>query len=109
MTDHAESDVLGSAAHGQPHADPAGQQHGLLADLAEARTAATSEPGPLPHAAYHGRAVSWVAISTIIAGFICGGLALCAGPTWWAFWLGVGLAVAGGLLALATNIFEDWY
>jgi hypothetical protein len=31
------------------------------------------------------------------------------GPTWWAFWVGVGLVVVGGLIALATNIFEDWY
>ena len=58
---------------------------------------------------YHGRAVSWVAVSTIMVGFVCGGLGLVFGPTWWAFWLGLALAVVGGLLALATNIFEDWY
>jgi hypothetical protein len=53
--------------------------------------------------------VSWVAVSTIVVGFVCGGLGLVFGPTWWAFWLGLGLAAIGGLLALATNIFEDWY
>ena len=31
------------------------------------------------------------------------------GPAWWAFWVGVGVVVVGGLLGLATNIFEDWY
>src|SRR5579862_6400349 len=109
MTDRAEPDVLGSATHGQPDPDPAGQDQALFADLAAARAASITAPGPPAPAAYHGRPVSWVAVSTIMAGFICGGLALVFGPTWWAFWLGVGLSVAGGLLALATNIFEDWY
>ena len=59
--------------------------------------------------AYHGRRVSWVAVSTIMVGFLCGGLGLVFGPTWWAFWLGLGLSAVGLLLAIATNIFEDWY
>jgi hypothetical protein len=25
------------------------------------------------------------------------------------FWLGLAITVIGGLLALATNIFDDWY
>jgi hypothetical protein len=53
--------------------------------------------------------VSWVAVSLITAGFLAGGLALVFGPTWVVFWIGAALAVVGGLLALATNIFEDWY
>jgi hypothetical protein len=44
-----------------------------------------------------------------MAGFVVGGLGLVIGPSWVAFWVGVGMAVVGGLLALATNIFEDWY
>ena len=43
------------------------------------------------------------------AGFVTGGLGLVFGPTWVAFWVGVGLVVVGGLLALATNISDDWY
>ncbi len=62
---------------------------------------------PLP--AYHGRPVSWTAVGIIMVGFIAGGLALVFGPTWWLFWTAAGLAAVGGLLALATNIFEDWY
>ncbi|HEY7432563.1 MAG TPA: HGxxPAAW family protein [Streptosporangiaceae bacterium] len=62
-----------------------------------------------PGEPFHGRAVSWVAVSIITLGFIVGGLGLIIGPTWWLFWVGVGLTVVGGLLALATNIFEDWY
>jgi hypothetical protein len=57
----------------------------------------------------HGRPVSWVAVSLIMAAFLVGGFALIFGPTWWLFWLGVGTAVVGGLLALATDIFADWY
>jgi hypothetical protein len=62
---------------------------------------------PLP--AFHGRAVSWVAVGAIWVGFVIGGLALVFGPTWWLFWTGGAIAAVGGLLALATNIFEDWY
>jgi ABC-type uncharacterized transport system permease subunit len=64
--------------------------------------------GP-PAATHHGRPVSWVAVSTIMLGFLLGGAGLILGPAWWLFWVGVGLAAAGGLLALATDIFSDWY
>jgi hypothetical protein len=57
----------------------------------------------------HGRPVSWAAVSTIVVGFIAGGLGLMIGPTWWLFWVGVAVAAIGGLLGLATNIFDDWY
>jgi hypothetical protein len=72
------------------------------------------EPGSpvIPRSPFHGRPVSWVAVSIIMVGFLVGGVALTFGhhgPTWWLFWLGVGLAAVGGLLALATGIFEDWY
>jgi hypothetical protein len=74
---------------------------------------ARSEPGTLPelsheHAAYHGRPVSWVAVSIIIAGFLCGGLSLVF-TAWTTFWIGGGIVVVGALLAMATNMFEDWY
>ena len=53
--------------------------------------------------------MSWVAVSIIMAGFLAGGLGLVLGPTWWLFWAGGALVVVGGLLALGTHIFEDWY
>jgi len=62
-----------------------------------------------PHPAFHGRAVSWVAATLIVVAFVTGGLALVFGPTWWAFWASLALAAVGGLLAIATNMFEDWY
>jgi hypothetical protein len=67
-------------------------------------------PGtPVHFPSYHGRTVSWVAVSLILVGFIVGGLALVFGPTWWVFWLGCAIAAVGGLLGLATGIQEDWY
>ena len=35
--------------------------------------------------------------------FVVGGLALVFGPTWWLFWVGLGLAAVGALLALAIR------
>jgi hypothetical protein len=66
----------------------------------------TSYQAPEP---YHGRTVSWVAVSIIMAGFLVGGLGLIFGPTWWLFWVGAGATIVGGLLALGTHIFDDWY
>ena len=67
-------------------------------------TADESAPKP-----YHGRVVSWVAVSLMMAAFVVGGFGLILGPTWWLFWVGVGMCAVGGLLALATHIFDDWY
>jgi hypothetical protein len=76
----------------------------------DAPSAAIAEGGgPGQYEPYHGRPVSWVAVGTIVAGFLAGGLALVFGTIWWLFWVGVGLVVIGGLLALSTDIFEDWY
>jgi hypothetical protein len=58
---------------------------------------------------YHGRPVSWVAVTIIMVGFLVGSLALVFGPTWWLFWCGGAVAIVGALLAAATDIFEDWY
>lgn len=80
---------------------------GLPADGYVAPAVTPSQSGGFPP--FHGRTVSWVAISVVIVGFLVGGLGLIAGPTWWAFWTGAGLAVLGMLIAIATNMFEDWY
>jgi hypothetical protein len=64
---------------------------------------------PAAHEAFHGRTVSWVAVSIMLVGFIIGGVGLIAGPTWWLVWAGGAVVVVGGILALATGIFNDWY
>jgi hypothetical protein len=67
-------------------------------------------PGtPVYFPTFHGRAVSWVAVSVIMVAFLAGGLALVFGPTWWLFWTALGVAVVGALVAMATGIFDDWY
>ena len=58
---------------------------------------------------FHGRPVSWVAVGIMMAAFLVGGLGLILGPIWWLFWVGVGMCAVGGLLALATHNFDDWY
>jgi hypothetical protein len=71
--------------------------------------ATLAQPGPTgEHDTFHGRPVSWVAVSFIIVGFVCGGLSIVF-AAWPTFWVGVGIAAIGGLLAAFTNIFEDWY
>ena len=67
-------------------------------------------PGtPVHFPSFHGRAISWIAVSLIMVAFVIGGLALVLGPTWWLFWASAGLAGLGALLALAVGIFDDWY
>jgi hypothetical protein len=61
------------------------------------------------HEEFHGRPVSWVAVSIIIAGFIMGGIALTVGPSWVVFWTGTGIVVLGGLFAASIHIMDDWY
>ena len=70
----------------------------------------------LAHGAAHelehnpGKPLSWVAIAVITVGFIVGGVAMVPRPTWWAFWLGVGIAVVGCLMTLFAKTFtDDWY
>jgi hypothetical protein len=61
------------------------------------------------HPTHHGRRSSWIAIAIIVVGFVVGGIALPIGPTWWLFWIGTGIVVIGGILALSTRIMDDWY
>ncbi len=61
------------------------------------------------HPNEHGRTTSWVTTAIVFVGFTVGGIALPIGPTWWLFWVGVGIVVVGGLFGAATHIFDDWY
>jgi hypothetical protein len=92
MTDQVGTDLKSGA----------GTDQGGRSDIAPASRPGHYEP-------FHGRPISWVAVTIIMVGFLVGGLALVFGTLWWLFWTGLGLAVVGGLLAMSTNIFEDWY
>ena len=96
----ADSDAVGSVATGPGSADLAGRPGYVPQD--------PRVPVVYPEP-FHGRPVSWVAVSIIMVAFVIGGFALIFGPTWWLFYASLGLAVVGGLLAMATNIFDDWY
>ncbi len=68
---------------------------------------------PVPYPSYHGRRISWIAVSIMMVGVLVGGLAMVVGggggPIWWLFWTGAGVTALGLLISLATNTFEDWY
>jgi hypothetical protein len=89
---------------------PSAESMGAGASSASPAPFVSQVPGTQVHfPTYHGRTVSWVAVTLIVVAFVAGGLALVFGPTWWLFWVSLGVAAIGALLALATNIFEDWY
>ena len=67
-----------------------------------------SEPA-WEHEEYHGRPVSWVAVTIIIIGFIIGGIALPIGPSWVLFWVCAALVVLGSIFAASIRIMDDWY
>ena len=74
-------------------------------------TSGTVAHGTTAHLEHNpGRPMSWVGVSIVIVGFVIGGVAFVPSPTWWAFWLGVGIAVVGCLMLAVTKTFnEDWY
>ena len=55
-----------------------------------------------------GRPITWISVLIICVGFTIAGVALCLDPTWWLFWTGTGVFIAGGIMALATGIMEDY-
>jgi hypothetical protein len=99
MADQVPSDIVSVAGEGQLAAPTAADKSEL---------AAMTGAGTAPYG-HHGRAVSWVAVAAVLVGFVIGGAALVFGPTWWLFWVGLGIAGVGGILALSTGIFNDWY
>jgi len=54
-----------------------------------------------------GRGKSWVAVAVIFIGFLVGGVALCLGPNWPAFWAGAAIVVLGGVVSFAVDIMSD--
>jgi hypothetical protein len=53
-----------------------------------------------------GRASSWLAVTVILLGVVVAGYALTA-DNWTLVWIGAGVSVVGGILALVFDIFTD--
>ncbi len=112
MANHTEPDIgPGGAGRGAVAAAPGGPGHGArkFEQGGELAAQVAGHAGPYP--TFHGRAVSWVAVSIMMAGFLVGAFALVLGthgPLWWLFWTGAGITALGLLIAFATNTFEDW-
>jgi hypothetical protein len=113
---------VGSATTGGSVADPgsgaaarsgaAGMAAGASATGAGAEEVVpfvSQVPGtPVSFPSFHGKTVSWVAVSLIMVAFLVGGLALVF-SVWALFWVALGVAVIGALMAAGTGIFDDWY
>jgi hypothetical protein len=110
MANQLDPATAGGPVASAPGTAGFGASAGASATGQEAVPFVSQVPGtPVHFPAFHGRAVSWVAVTLIMIAFLVGGLALVFGPTWWLFWASLGLAAVGALLALATGIFDDWY
>ena len=94
MTEQPVSGVLAAAGGtvGQaPEGSPAGHATALADDT------------------FHGRPVSWVAVTIITIGFIVGGVGMVPHPTWWLFWTGAAIALVGFGVGAVAKMSEDWY
>jgi hypothetical protein len=60
---------------------------------------------------FSGRPISWVGVTVTCVGFVVGGVGFFFHPViWWLFWVGVAIAVVGGIILLsAKTLWEDWY
>ena len=73
--------------------------------------AAVGPTYPVEHSEHNpGRPISWVSISVVIVGFVVGGVAFVPHPTWWAVWVGAGIAIVGCIMTgFAKTFSTDWY
>src|SRR5271165_6273875 len=100
----------GSGAAGAARVSGASAVAGAGAGGQDVAPFVSQVPGtPVSFPSFHGRAVSWTAVTIIMVAFLVGGLALVFGPTWWLFWVALAVAAVGALVAMATGIFDDWY
>ncbi len=112
MPNHSDRDAMANPSAG----DVTSQSEAAMQDASVVPGEQTGQDGVAapgqsasslgPYPSYHGRTVSWVAVGLMSVGFIFGGLGLIlghGGPTWWPFWVGLGVAVLGLLVSLATN------
>jgi hypothetical protein len=84
---------------------------GAVAGTDAAGTVGVPFDGHLEH--NPGRPISWIGTSTVIVGFIIGGIAFPItnpGPNWIVFWVGTAVAIIGCLVLLFSKAMNtDWY
>jgi hypothetical protein len=106
---HSDRDGLDTPSAG----NVTSQSEAAMQDASVVQGGQSQPPSSLgPHPSYHGRTISWFAVGLMTLGFIIGGLGLMlghGGPTWSAVWVGAGVAILGLLVAIGSNMFEDWY
>ena len=87
------------------------QASGAVAETGGAQYLAHGADQTLGHGEHNpGSPMSWVAVAVIVVGFTVGGIAMVPRPTWWAFWLGAGIALVGCIMTLFAKTFTtDWY
>lgn len=61
----------------------------------------------MSQSSHGGHLKSWVAVITMWIGFVVGGIAMVTGPTWWLFWVGVGIVAIGGIIGVIGGIWDD--
>jgi len=102
MTEQPGSGMLAGAAGGT-----VGQAPEMVGPAPEESPA--GHAAALAHESFHGRPVSWVAVTVIVIGFIIGGFAMVPTPTWWLFWTAAGITVVGLGIGAVAKMTEDWY
>jgi hypothetical protein len=90
------------------------QASGAVTETGGAQSVAYGADQTLGHGEHlehnSGSPMSWVAVAVIVVGFVVGGIAMVPHPTWWAFWLGAGIALVGCVMTLFAKTFTtDWY
>lgn len=111
MAKQVEPATAGASAVGSAAAPGVNTASGVSTGTAPEDVApfVSQVPGtPVSFPSFHGRPISWFAVSLIMVAFLVGGLALVF-SVWGLFWAGVGLAVVGLLLTIGVNTFDDWY
>jgi hypothetical protein len=102
MTEQPGSGMLAGAAGGT-----AGRAPELAGPAPEESSAGHAMA--LAHESFHGRPVSWVAVTVIVIGFVIGGFAMVPTPTWWLFWTAAAITVVGLGIGAGARMTEDWY
>ncbi|MGH3265614.1 MAG: HGxxPAAW family protein [Trebonia sp.] len=84
---------------------------GAVAGTGTGSAAPSVSHGTSEHSEHNpGRPISWAGTTTVVIGFIVGGIAFVPSPHWVIIWIGAAIAVVGLLiLAFSKAMNTDWY